>query len=255
MINTENYESYLFLYQEGELNSTERKEVEAFLVKHPVIREEMETYYDPTLVVTTEPPARKSTRITSLWRWAAAACVVLALGYGVYLALPQPTNNGSLIAETTTQNKQQLTTLKDSSIYTPILSPVTVSKPLTASTNRKKQAIIPSLQSLITHPNTVEPLQLDEQAFTKSTIQTEVIPSENQTAPDIIICNNLADDIIYVDNLAADMPNSTPYPTTSSSNIAELLAKNLQERKQQYLDFFREELLSSPNNYQLAKVI
>ena len=56
MINQYNYESYLFLYQEGELDDAERKEVERFLQEHPDIREEMETYYDPSLVVTAEPP-------------------------------------------------------------------------------------------------------------------------------------------------------------------------------------------------------
>ena len=76
MITLENYESYLFLYQEGELDSSTRTEVERFLLQHPDIREEMEQYYDPTLVVTAEPPVRQSRRVSPLWRWAAAACVV-----------------------------------------------------------------------------------------------------------------------------------------------------------------------------------
>ena len=49
MINMDNYEGYLYLYQEGELDSTTRTEVERFLLEHPDIREEMETYYDPPL--------------------------------------------------------------------------------------------------------------------------------------------------------------------------------------------------------------
>ena len=61
MINMDNYEGYLYLYQEGELDSTTRTEVERFLLEHPDIREEMETYYDPTLVVTAEPPAPTTT--------------------------------------------------------------------------------------------------------------------------------------------------------------------------------------------------
>ena len=255
MITLDNYESYLFLYQEGELDSATRIEVERFLLQHPDIREEMETYYDPTFVVTAEPPTRHARCVRPLWRWAAAACVVLALGYGVYQTLPQPTGNDTLITKTSTENKQRHTTPKDSSIYTPILSPVSDNKPLTASTNRQKKATIPSLQSFITHPNKAESLQLDEQFFPKPTIQTEVVPTEKQTATDVIFCNNLADDIIIVDNLAEDISISTPHPTISSLNVAEFLTKNLQEKKQHYLDFFREELLSFPNNYQLAKVI
>ena len=41
MINMDNYEGYLYLYQEGELDSTTRTEVERFLLEHPDIREEM----------------------------------------------------------------------------------------------------------------------------------------------------------------------------------------------------------------------
>ena len=44
MITLENYESYLFLYQEGELDSSTRTEVERFLLQHPDIREEMEPH-------------------------------------------------------------------------------------------------------------------------------------------------------------------------------------------------------------------
>ena len=95
----ENYEGYLFLYQEGELDSTTCAEVERFLLEHPDIREEMEAYYDPTLVVTAEPPARHKRRTLPLWRWAAAACVVLALGYGTYLTISQPTENSTLVAD------------------------------------------------------------------------------------------------------------------------------------------------------------
>ena len=101
MINQYNYESYLFLYQEGELDDAERKEVERFLQEHPDIREEMDTYYDPTLVVTAEPPARKTHRIVPLWRWAAAACIVFALGYGIWATTSTTigTGNESLVAE------------------------------------------------------------------------------------------------------------------------------------------------------------
>ena len=92
MINMENYEGYLYLYQEGELDSQTRAEVERFLLEHPDIREEMETYYDPSFVVTAEEPAKKSRRIVPLWRWAAAACAAVALGYGVWTMLPAPSS-------------------------------------------------------------------------------------------------------------------------------------------------------------------
>ena len=142
MINMDNYEGYLYLYQEGELDSTTRTEVERFLLEHPDIREEMETYYDPTLVVTAEPPARKTRRIVPLWRWAAAACIVFALGYGIWSTTSTTvgTGNESLVAENKSiqiQPKTSDTPTTDQS--TPISSP--------ASANRRIQRINPSLPS------------------------------------------------------------------------------------------------------------
>lgn len=168
MINQYNYESYLFRYQEGELDDIERKEVERFLQEHPDIREEMDTYYDPTLVVTAEPPARKSARITHLWRWAAAACVALALGYGVFLTLPQPKENGTLIAETSpkaphfdtapTDTKEIPTTstsvrVSASSHSIPASEPVPTISPLPALKERDLACLVPVELAPISQPD------------------------------------------------------------------------------------------------------
>lgn len=87
MINQENYEGYLFRYQEDDLDAVTRAEVEEFLRRHPAIRQEMEQFYDPELVVTATKAAKRSLLGAPL-RWAAAACLVAGLGCGVhYLAL------------------------------------------------------------------------------------------------------------------------------------------------------------------------
>ena len=53
MINMDNYEGYLYLYQEGELDSTTRTEVERFLLEHPDIREEMDLICNSTTLCRT----------------------------------------------------------------------------------------------------------------------------------------------------------------------------------------------------------
>ncbi len=225
MINTENYESYLFLYQEGELNSTERKEVEAFLVKHPVIREEMETYYDPTLVVTAEPPARKSTRITFLWRWAAAACVVLALGYGVYLALPQPTEDGTLIAETSATTPHLDTATPDTIEIPTIPIPVRMSAPSHSTPVSEPVPTIPPLPSLkerdIAYMAPVEPSPIS---------QPDPVPGLSiNTAPTQIT--------ILVDDLARVVPGIKTERKPLVLNLAMRIKQNIDIKQQEIVDF------------------
>lgn len=92
MIDINNFESYLFLYHEGELDAQEREEVERFLDEHPDIREEDELYYDPDFKVPCTIPntagARKFAK--PAWRWAAAACALIAVGSSVFFLAPEP---------------------------------------------------------------------------------------------------------------------------------------------------------------------
>lgn len=90
MIDINNFESYLFLYHEGELDAQERAEVERFLDEHPDIKEEDELYYDPSFKV---PAAAKDSKVHTsrfAWRWAAAACALLAVGSSVFFLAPEP---------------------------------------------------------------------------------------------------------------------------------------------------------------------
>ena len=237
MINMDNYEGYLYLYQEGELDSTTRTEVERFLLEHPDIREEMETYYDPTLVVTAEPPARKTHRIIPLLRWAAAACIVFALGYGVWATSSTSVDSGneSLVAENKTPQPQNQPKPSD--------SPTTVkSTPIatSASTNQRVQRKNPSLHSTNTSVPEVQPHETDaetidpvreaiEPAFTEPTI------IYSQLAEVIIPVDNLAEKIIYVDNLA-EVKTAPSFP--------EMIINYADNRKQQFIDYIKEEFIT-----------
>ena len=95
MINTDNYELYFFQYQEGMLDESARREVEAFMAQHPDLAEEMALYAEAP-VLTAEVAAfpfkeslRRKEAPVLWWRYAAAAAVVVGIGATVMLTLPR----------------------------------------------------------------------------------------------------------------------------------------------------------------------
>ena len=243
MINMDNYEGYLYLYQEGELDSTTRTEVERFLLEHPDIREEMETYYDPTLVVTAEPPARKTRRIVPLWRWAAAACIVFALGYGIWTTTSTTvgTGNESLVAE----NKpiQIQTKTSDAPITDHISSP--------ASANRHIQRMNPSLPSTNKSILNVQPQESDTETTAPANEAIEPAYTEPtiiycQLAEEIIPVDNLAEEIIFVDNLAE---------VKTATSIPEIIIDFTDNRKQQFINYLKEEFITLATKKEKGKTI
>ena len=249
MITLENYESYLFLYQEGELDSSTRTEVERFLLQHPDIREEMEQYYDPTFIVTAEPPTRKRHTVTSFWRWAAAACVLLALGYGAYLLLPNSTENGTLLAEVRPTKKNK----------TKRPQPIAPIPNDTPSLHHKTRHNAPA-------HTTIPPISADSAAPTNTVIEPEptsvhleINPSPQTekakpTTPEYILTDRLALEPILVDNLAVEVPNSFPYPS-SQTNLAGMLMAFSDRKKQELFDFLHREQHPQHKTIQLAQEI
>ena len=249
MITLENYESYLFLYQEGELDSSTRTEVERFLLQHPDIREEMEQYYDPTFIVTAEPPTRKRHTVTSFWRWAAAACVLMALGYGAYMLYPNSTDNGILVAE------KQTTGVVRATITQP-------AETIPNNTTISHHYARPTNPAHTTHPS----IAADSAAPTNTVIEPEptiVHPEINPspqtekakpTTPEYILTDRLALEPILVDNLAVEVPNSFPYPS-SQTNLAGLLMAFSDRKKQELFDFLHREQHPQHKTIQLAQEI
>ena len=246
MINMENYEGYLYLYQEGELDSTTRTEVERFLLEHPDIREEMETYYDPTLVVTAEPPSRKTRRIVPLWRWAAAACVVFALGYGIWTTTSTTigTGNESLVAENKPIEIQPKTSIAPT---TDQISPISS----TASANRRIQRINPSLPSTNKSILNVQPQESD----TETTVPANEAIEPAYTEPTIIYCqlaeeiipvDNLAEEIIFVDNLAE---------VKTATSINEMIIDFADNRRQQFINSIKDGVITLVTKEEKDKTI
>src|SRR5688572_29614615 len=50
MVNMENYEEYMLLEADGELNETERKALYTFLEQHPELKKEMDAYMSTRLI-------------------------------------------------------------------------------------------------------------------------------------------------------------------------------------------------------------
>jgi hypothetical protein len=248
MINMDNYEGYLYLYQEGELDSTTRTEVERFLLEHPDIREEMETYYDPTLVVTAEPPAHKTRRIVPLWRWAAAACVVFALGYGIWTTTSTTvgTGNESLVAENKPiqiQNQPKPSDSPTTDQSTPISTP--------ASANRRIQRMNPSLPSTNKSILNVLPQESD----TETTIPANEAIEPAYTEPTIIYCQ-LAEEIIPVDNLAEEIifVNNLAEVKTATS-IHEMIIDFADIRRQQFINSIKDGVITLVTKEEKVKAI
>lgn len=246
MINMDNYEGYLYLYLEGELDSTTLTEVERFLLEHPDIREEMETYYDPTLVVTAEPLARKTRRIVPLWRWAAAACVVFALGYGIWTTTSTTIRTGdeSMVAENRPiqiQPKTSGTPTTDQ--ISPISSP--------ASANRRIQRMNPSLPRTNKSILNVQPQETD----TETTVPAREAIEPAYTEPTIIYCqlaeeivpvDNLAEEIIFVDNLAE---------VKTATSINEMIIDFADNRRQQFINNIKDGVITLVTKEEKDKTI
>ena len=249
MINMENYESYLFLYQEGELDSATCTEVERFLFEHPDIREEMEVYYDPSFVVTAPTPrpiAKRSHRLPT-WRWSAAACLLFAVGVGIYL-LPTntPSNDAMLVAKVhPTEAIQQ-----------PV-APVQDDKNIIPHKTGHSGGAVHTVYS----PEGAEPtIAEDKLTVPEATIENSInipIPETKKvepTAPEYILTDRLALEPIIVDNLAVDVQNSSPFHS-DQTNLAGLLMAFSDRKKQEFFDFFRQEPVSYQQTIQLAQVI
>ena len=248
MINQYNYESYLFLYQEGELDDTERKEVERFLQEHPDIREEMDTYYDPTLVITAEPPARKTRRIVPLWRWAAAACIVFALGYGIWATTSTTigTGNESLVAENKPiqiQNQPNISDAPTTEQSNPVASPAPANQRIQRNNHFSQSTIksIINVQPQETDTETTVPVrEAIEPAYTEPTI------IYCQLAEEIIPVDNLAEEIIFVDNLAE---------VKMATSINEIIIDFADNRRQQFINSIKDGVITLVTKEEKVKAI
>lgn len=249
MINTENYESYLFLYQEGELSSAERRDVEVFLSKHPDIREEMETYYDPSLVVTAEPPAQHKRHTLPLWRWAAAACIMLAIGYGAFLTISQPTENGTLVADAAPAIPTSRNAPQSETPTSVTMQPPTVAQQTMTPTREK---VTPYNNSTVEHVPSVSPLPALNDNTMEYMAPIEAIPFNE---PSIVASTQLAqiNETIIVNNLAREIPGIKTERTPPVYNLAMRIKQNIDDQRQDFICFVQSIFISDQRNLEIAE--
>lgn len=265
MINMENYEGYLYLYQEGELDSATRTEVERFLLEHPDIREEMETYYDPSLVVTAEPPTRKKRQVVPLYRWSTAASILIAISLLAYLLIPATGNRESLVAAnrpSTPESDSLASELPHNTISetegsrlvaSNIALPVRPPKRALANTPATPHLSDATIQDN-SENETAAILPVDHTPYSQQASQVESIAENPHPTSDIIYCDCLAVDAITVDNLAEEVPNSNAFPSTQT-NLANLMIASSSKKRQELLDFFLLRKTDQEQPTQLALVI
>ena len=249
MINTENYESYLFLYQEGELSKAERKEVEAFLSKHPDIREEMDNYYDPTLIVTAEPPAQHKRHTLPLWRWAAAACIVLAIGYGAFLTVSQPAENGALVAEATPTIPVSKKAPQPETNVPVTMQPPTVAQP---TKTLAKGKVTPYTEATDEPVPTVSPLPALNDNTMEYIVPIEATPFND---PNILASTQLAqiNEIIIVNDLAREIPGIKAERTPPVYNLAMKIKQNIDIERQNFVCFVQSIFISDQRKNEIAE--
>ncbi len=110
MVNKENYEEYMMLYADRELNEAEEKALLAYVLKHPELDAELNAYTatqlqpDNTLVFENkeellQKPAKRIALVRNWKFYAAAACALLL--FGTFFFQTESTTTNSPIAQTT----------------------------------------------------------------------------------------------------------------------------------------------------------
>ena len=171
--NMENYEERFVDYMEGQLDTTEMREVEAFVAQHPELEEDFKLFCssklvpDTTIVFTQKEKLTKSkaTVMPLFIRVAAiAASIALLIGIGIHFLKP----GQEVILE-----------------KTPIIAGLTPIKPTMIDNPQTPSQLKPSILKAIPIPNDiVEIVEVEEPAMLA---QNEVIPTLKPIKPDIVI--------------------------------------------------------------------
>lgn len=121
MITMDNYEGWLMRYADGELNDSERAEVERFLQGHPELQEELEEVCSVkvTAPVATLPGKeallhKEGVTFSPVWRAAAAVALLLVAG-GITLMINKRSDEKPLVAKVEKPRQDYTDTLVDMS--------------------------------------------------------------------------------------------------------------------------------------------
>jgi hypothetical protein len=117
MVNMENYEEYMLLYADGELNAAEEKALLAFVEEYPQLKEELKLYAAAKVMPDTtqvfegkeqlmkEAPAKRTIALDKRWLYTAAAACVAMMVFFIFKNNNNETTNEPVIVNNTPVTK------------------------------------------------------------------------------------------------------------------------------------------------------
>lgn len=117
MVNMENYEEYMLLYADGELNEAEEKALLAFVEQHPQLKEELKLYavakvvpdttqvFEGKKILMKEVAAKRTIAFDKRWFYTAAAACVAMMVFFILKNNNNKTTNEPVIVNNTPVTK------------------------------------------------------------------------------------------------------------------------------------------------------
>jgi co-chaperonin GroES (HSP10) len=207
MVNMNNYEEYILLHADGELNEAETKDLLAFIARHPELQGELDMYMDTKLMPDTtvvyeykEQLLKKETKTIVLgnkWIYSAtAACAALVL---VFIFMNKNNDNGqTTIAGNTTQPVDTVPAVvqhKEELHSTPV-NPIVATpeqqekkQPATyvATTIKTKTTKAPQLVQVKKQEEVIVKQQSPTQHIEAPIVKEQRLPKQEQTMPRVIV--------------------------------------------------------------------
>lgn len=197
MVNSENYEEYLVLHADGELDEAETAALMAFIAGHPELKAELDAYestrlvpdeslvFGPKASLLKEVPARKTISLKGWWAYGAAAGLLLVAGIGILRQTGQRTATGisAMAAATADLHRPEPVPL-------PAVTPANAVAQAPATPIRKEEV------KTTTVPSTVAPVTGDIQLAQLTPRPAQSIPqpamAEAPSAPELIFASAAA---------------------------------------------------------------
>ena len=225
MVNWENYEEYIVLLTDGELDEAGQKELEAFMQLHPEVREELAIYEtvhlspDETLVFgNKESLLRKEPKVIALNQWfryGAAAGLIALIAFGIMRWQGNDTSDEIVTIDTAEHTVTPIVKVIDTALPTPPKQEVIVQQEEPKEeTPKQEEQIIPVA------PQKVEVVRVKEE---KKMIQ-EAVPARLEIVrPEKMMQNEIVEET-PVKTVVPELPLINKYEPAPEPDHNELLA-------------------------------
>jgi len=184
MVTMDNYEEYLLLYADGELDKEEEKALLDFIAAHPELKGEMDLYTaiklvpDENLVYSNKQQlmktAGKTVGFRNVWAYGvAAACAAVLIAIGLRNFNDGNNTTGTTIAHVNTVQNSNISTLPKKELHSTPVNPVTVE-------TKKEQKTRPITKAPVYHKPVQQYIASNTQPH-PATSNTHITPEPKQT--------------------------------------------------------------------------